>query len=115
MMGGGVSMDSEHQETQYSKGRRIFTFLFFFVILLVVLGGFTLFQRRAQYQALAKETETHAIPTVAGIHPTAEAAQEDLGLPGTLQPYVESPIYARTSRYLQQCYRDIGSPARKGP
>src|SRR5437016_4722141 len=90
MMGGGVSMDSEHQETQYSKGRRIFTFLFFFVILLVVLGGFTLLQRRAQYQALAKETETLAIPTVAVIHPTAEAAQEDLVLPGTLQAYVQS-------------------------
>src|SRR5438094_4260164 len=114
MMGGGVSMDSEHQETQYSKGRRIFTFLFFFVILLVVLGGFTLFQRRAQYQALAKETETLAIPTVAVIHPTAEAAQEDLVLPGTLQAYVESPIYARTSGYLQKWYHDIGSRVQKG-
>src|SRR5213082_1420656 len=114
MMGGGVSMDSEHQETQYSKGRRIFTFLFFFVILLVVLGGFTLFQRRAQYQAMAKETETLAIPTVAVIHPTAEAAQEDLVLPGTLQAYVESPIYARTSGYLQKWYHDIGSRVQKG-
>src|SRR5579864_6143613 len=114
MMGGGVSMDSEHQETQYTKGKRIFTFLFFFVILLVLLGGFTLFQRRAQYQALAKETETLAIPTVAVIHPTAEAAQEDLVLPGTLQAYVESPIYARTSGYLQKWYHDIGSRVQKG-
>src|SRR5947208_11924810 len=114
MMGGGVSMDSEHQETQYSKGRRIFTFLFFFVILLVVLGGFTLFQRRAQYQALAKETETLAIPTVAVIHPTAEAAQEDLVLPGTMQVDVESPIYARSSGYLRKWYHDIGSRVQKG-
>ena len=114
MMGGGVSMDSEHQETQYVKGRRIFTFLFFFVILLVVLGGFTLFQHRAQYQALANETETLAIPTVAVIHPTAEAGQEDLVLPGTLQAYVESPIYARTSGYLQKWYHDIGSRVQKG-
>src|SRR5579859_4255851 len=114
MMGGGVSMDSEHQETQYTKGKRIFTFLFFFVILLVLLGGFTLFQRRAQYQALAKETETLAIPTVAVIHPTTEAAQEDLVLPGTLQAYVESPIYARTSGYLQKWYHDIGSRVQKG-
>ena len=114
MMGGGVSMDSEHQETQFSKGRRIFTFLFFFVILLVVFGGFTLFQRRAQYQALAKETEALAIPTVAVIHPTAEPGQEDLVLPGTLQAYVESPIYARTSGYLQKWYHDIGSRVQKG-
>src|SRR5215471_20326705 len=114
MMGGGVSMVSEHQETQYSKGRRIFTFLFFFVIVLVVFGGFTLFQRRAQYQALAKETETLAIPTVAVIHPTAEAGQEDLVLPGTLQAYVESPIYARTNGYLKKWYYDIGTSVRKG-
>src|SRR5436309_52645 len=114
MMGGGVSMDSEYQETQYSKGRRIFTFLFFFVILLVVLGGFTLFQRRAQYQALAKETETLAIPTVAVIHPAIESGEEDLVLPGTMQAYVESPIYARTSGYLKKWYRDIGSRVRQG-
>src|SRR6059036_113113 len=114
MMGGGVSMDSEHQETQYRKGRRIFTFLFFFVILLVVFGAVTLFQRRAQYQALAKETETLAIPTVAVIHPATESAQEDLVLPGTMQAYVESPIYARTNGYLKKWYRDIGSRVRQG-
>src|SRR5215469_9673440 len=114
MMGGGVSMDSEQHETHYTKGRRIFTFLFFFVILLVVFGGFTLFQRRAQYQALAKETETMAIPTVAVIHPTAEAGEEDLVLPGTMEAYVDSPIYARTSGYLQKWYHDIGSRVQKG-
>src|SRR5499427_5287969 len=97
MIKSGVSMDSEHQKTQYSRNKRIFTLLLFFMILLVVFGGFTLFERRAQYQALAKETETLAIPTVAVIHPTPEAGQEDLVLPGTLQAYVDSPIYARTS------------------
>jgi RND family efflux transporter MFP subunit len=78
------------------------------------LGAFTLFQRRAQYHALAETTEALAIPTVAVIHPTAEVAQEDLVLPGTLQAYVESPIYARTNGYLKKWYHDIGSRVPKG-
>ncbi len=35
-------------------------------------------------------------------------------LPGTLQAYVESPIYARTNGYLVRWYKDIGSKVNKG-
>src|SRR5437773_7146868 len=114
MMGGGVSMDSEYQEQRPTSGRRVFTVLFFLVILLVLFGGFTLFQRRAQYEALAKETETLAIPTVAIFHASVESTQEDLVLPGAMQAYVESPIYARTNGYLKKWYGDIGSRVRQG-
>jgi RND family efflux transporter MFP subunit len=114
MMEGGVSMEPEYQERPHKKGSFLFTALFVVVIVLVILGAVTLFQRRTQYQALAKETETLAIPTVAVIHPTTESTQEDLVLPGTLQAYVESPIYARTNGYLKKWYHDIGSRVRQG-
>jgi len=114
MMGDGISMEPENHERHSRQGGRLFTILFFVVILLVVFGGITLFQRRAQYQALAEETETLAIPTVAVIHPTTESAEEDLVLPGTMQAYVESPIYARTNGYLKAWYHDIGSRVRQG-
>src|ERR1700682_3101647 len=114
MMGGGVQMDPVDQEQPRGKGSRVFTILFVIVIVLVVLGAVTLFQRRAQYQALAKETETLAIPTVAVIHASVESAQEDLVLPGAMQAYVESPIYARTNGYLKKWYHDIGSRVRQG-
>src|SRR2546425_4290157 len=107
-------MEPEYQEQHRRKGSRLFAILFVVVIGLVVVGAVTLFQRRAQYQALAKETETLAIPTVAVIHPATESAQEDLVLPGTMQAYVESPIYARTNGYLKRWYRDIGSRVRQG-
>jgi RND family efflux transporter MFP subunit len=107
-------MEPEYQESPRNRISRVFTVIFFLVIILVILGGVTLFERRAQYQALAKETESLAIPTVAVIHPAAEASQEDLVLPGTLQAYVESPIYARTNGYLQKWYHDIGSRVQKG-
>jgi RND family efflux transporter MFP subunit len=114
MMEGGVQMNPVDQEQPRGKGSRVFTILFLLVIVLVVLGAVTLFQRRAQYQALAKETETLAIPTVAVIHASVESAEEDLVLPGAMQAYVESPIYARTNGYLRKWYHDIGSRVRQG-
>jgi len=107
-------MDDVDQGQPRGKGSRVFTILFVIVIVLVVLGAATLFQRRAQYQALAKETETRAIPTVAVIHASVESAEEDLVLPGAMQAYVESPIYARTNGYLKKWYHDIGSRVRQG-
>src|SRR6266403_2778795 len=107
-------MESESHEHSHRKGGRLFIILFLGVIVLVILGALTLFQRRTQYQALAKETEALAIPTVAVFHPAIESGEEDLVLPGTMQAYVESPIYARTSGYLKKWYRDIGSRVRQG-
>jgi len=114
MMESGVQMDPVDQEQPRSKGSRFFTILFLVVIVLVLVGALTLFQRRSQYQALAKETETLAIPTVAVIHATVESAEEDLVLPGAMQAYVESPIYARTNGYLKKWYHDIGSRVAEG-
>jgi RND family efflux transporter MFP subunit len=93
---------------------RLFVFLVVCVLALLVLGAFTLLQRRTQYRALANETEKMAVPTVSVVHPTAEPGQEDLVLPSTTQAYVESPIYARTNGYLKKWYHDIGSRVRQG-
>jgi len=96
------------------KRSPLFTVFFVVVVVLVIVGGLLLFQRRVQYQALANETEAASIPTVAVIHPSVEAGDENLVLPGTLQAYVESPIYARTNGYLRKWYHDIGSRVNKG-
>ena len=96
------------------KKSPIFTVFFIAVAVLVIIGALLMFQRRAQYQTLAKETELSTIPTVAVIKPTTEPGDESLVLPGTLQAYVESPIYARTNGYLKKWYFDIGSRVNKG-
>lgn len=101
------------QEARPRKSR-IFLLFFVIVVALVVVGALTLIQRRSQYQALAKETETLAIPTVSVIHATPAKGQEDLVLPGTMQAYVESPIYARTSGYVKKWYHDIGTRVAQG-
>jgi RND family efflux transporter MFP subunit len=100
-------------ENPQKKGSFFLVFLAI-VVALIVVGAFVLFERHAQFQALAKDTEKLAVPTVAVIHPTSEGAAEDLVLPGTLQAYVESPIYARTNGYLVKWYHDIGSRVNKG-
>jgi RND family efflux transporter MFP subunit len=97
-----------------TKKSGLFMVFFVTVIILVVLGSLVLVERRSQFQALAENTQKLAVPTVAIIHPTAEARGEDLVLPSTLQAYVESPIYARTNGYLVKWYHDIGSRVKKG-
>ena len=81
---------------------------------LVLAGAITLLQRVAAQRALADETERASVPVVAVVHPVAEKPDEDLVLPGSLQAFQESPIYARTSGYLLKWYKDIGSSVKKG-
>src|SRR5882724_8829909 len=83
-------------------------------ILLVSGAVITLVLRLGERRALAKETETLAVPTVIVIQPKAEPPQHDLILPSTLEAFTESPIYARTNGYLARCYKDIGSRVQKG-
>src|ERR1700686_3225824 len=70
------------------------------VVVLALSGAASMFSRIRAGHALAKETEIDSVATVVVVHPTAEKLDEDLVLPGSLQAYEESPIYARTSAYL---------------
>jgi RND family efflux transporter MFP subunit len=84
-------------------------------LLALLLGGALTLLKRAQDEGvLAKETQKNSIPTVAVIRPQAEKPDQELVLPGTLQAYEESPIYARTNGYLVRWYKDIGSRVKQG-
>src|ERR1700752_604253 len=111
---GRGTVEPSYEEHASQSKSRLFLVLVLVVIALAIIGGFTLLQRRSQYRALANETEQLAVPTVSVVHPTTEPGQEDLVLPSTLQAYVESPIYARTSGYLKKWYHDIGSHVQQG-
>lgn len=113
-MSEAVHGKSSQQEEQAAGKSPLFKVFFATVIVLVVVGAVMLVQRRSQFKALAENTETMAVPTVAIIHPAPQNADEDLVLPSTLQAYVESPIYARTNGYLVKWYHDIGSRVAKG-
>src|ERR1700730_19082083 len=112
MREGGVEMKDDSQAS--GKGSGLFKVLLGLALLLVILGALTLVQRKAEYRTLANETEKRAIQTVGVIHPSPELGQEDLVLPGTMEAFVEAPIYARTNGYLKKWYHDIGSRVRRG-
>lgn len=84
------------------------------VLVLVIAGAFALMRRLTERHALAKETESLAVPTVSVMKPGVEPTSDELTLPAQLQPYVESAIYARTNGYLLRWTRDIGSHVNKG-
>jgi multidrug efflux system membrane fusion protein len=85
------------------------------ILLLLIVGGLiTAVVRIHNGNVLAKETEQESIPSVAVVHPVAEKPDEELVLPGTMQAYEESPIYARTNGYLLRWYKDIGSHVNQG-
>ena len=80
----------------------------------VALGAWGEIDRVIARNSLAKESAIDALPTVVTVKPTRTDLGEELILPGTVQAFIESPIYARTSGYLQAWYTDIGSAAKKG-
>jgi len=64
--------------------------------------------------ALKKETQALNIPTVSVIRPKPGDASEELVLPGNVQAYIDTPIYARTNGYLRHWYADIGAHVKAG-
>jgi membrane fusion protein, multidrug efflux system len=84
------------------------------LLVLLIAGALTLWDHVTHERALAKETERETVPTVAVVYPQSEKPDEDLVLPGSLQAYEDSPIYARTNGYLVRWYKDIGSRVEKG-
>jgi RND family efflux transporter MFP subunit len=64
--------------------------------------------------ALKKETNDLAVPTVSVIHPKFGATQSEIVLPGNIQAFTDSPIYARTNGYLKKWYVDIGARVTSG-
>jgi multidrug efflux system membrane fusion protein len=84
------------------------------LLVLVTAGAVTFLNRRSESDALAKETEAVSVPTVAVVQPQAEPGNDELVLPGNLQAFEESPIFARTNGYLLRWYKDMGSKIQKG-
>jgi membrane fusion protein, multidrug efflux system len=107
--------EAVQQPPRKGKKRRGVAVLIAVLGILFVIGAVTgLMVRLSESRALAKETESLAVPSVVVVHAQQEAPQQDLVLPSTLQAYTESPIYARTNGYLTKWYRDIGSHVEKG-
>jgi RND family efflux transporter MFP subunit len=70
--------------------------------------------RTRSLSTLSRETRDLSIATVAVTRPEKGAPQQDLALPGNVQPYTDAAIFARTTGYLKERYADIGSRVKQG-
>lgn len=64
--------------------------------------------------ALAEATTQMAVPYVSVVLPKRTAPTEEIILPGNIQPFISSPVYARTDGYLKKWYFDIGAHVKTG-
>src|SRR5690242_2198598 len=64
--------------------------------------------------ALSAVTDQMAVPSVSIVLPKRAAPVQEIVLPGNMQPFISSPIYARTDGYLQKWYFDIGAHVKAG-
>jgi RND family efflux transporter MFP subunit len=100
---------TDERATQRVKG-------YFVALLLValILAAWGEVNRGLARNALSRQTANDATLTVVTVKPNRTDVGEDLILPGTVQAFVEAPIYARTNGYLKSWYMDIGSVVKKG-
>src|SRR5215468_5729555 len=70
---------------------------------------------RARAQAtLHTVTQQMAMPSVSVVRPKQSEPAQEIILPGNIQPFISSPIYARTDGYLKKWYFDIGAHVKAG-
>jgi RND family efflux transporter MFP subunit len=104
-----VSLPPERPRSSHTVWIAIVVIL---IIAVVVIAG--VIPREKARAALVTETRDLAIPTVAVIHPKMGAPQTEIVLPGNIQAFIDSPIYARTNGYLKKWYTDIGAHVKAG-
>jgi RND family efflux transporter MFP subunit len=84
------------------------------VIVVLALAAQGIWSRRDAHATLEREAEHTAQLSVEVVHPQKSNAALDLVLPGNVQAYLDTPIYARTNGYLKKWYADIGSHVKAG-
>ena len=81
------------------------------VAVLLVTGILSRVRARTKLRA---ETNQVALTSVSVVAPKQTAPAEEIILPGNVQPFITSPVYARTNGYLKKWYFDIGAHVKKG-
>jgi RND family efflux transporter MFP subunit len=102
---------AEPDQNLSNKIRRYALILLVVALVLAVWGEVS---RLLVRSALSKEAADAAVITVVTVTANRSTSGEELVLPGTVQAFIEAPIYARTSGYLKAWHTDIGTPVTKG-
>src|SRR6202140_526285 len=84
------------------------------VIAVAALLVWGIWSRVSANTTLRAETAQAALPAVSVVSPKQTAPAQEIVLPGNVQPFITSPIYARTNGYLRKWYVDIGARVKQG-
>ena len=85
------------------------------VLLVLLLGGArTVFSQSQKMDQLKADIQTRGQIYVKTQLINLKEAGQTIALPGSLQGYVQSPIYARVPGYIKRWHKDIGSRVKKG-
>ena len=76
--------------------------------------AFGIWSRLKAEASLRTVTAQMAVPSVSVVQPKPAAPADEIILPGSIQPFISSPIYARTDGYLKKWYFDIGAHVKAG-
>src|SRR5437868_9542032 len=82
------------------------------VVASLLISG--IWSRVSARAALDREAAQAALTAVSVVSPKRTAPADEIILPGNVQPYISSPVYARTNGYLKKWYLDIGAHVKKG-
>ena len=96
------------------RSRKAWLVLALAVIAVAALLVSGIWSRVKAGSALRAETVQAAIPAVSVVSPKRTAPADEIILPGNVQPFITSPIYARTNGYLKKWYFDIGAHVKQG-
>ena len=91
--------------------------LLWFLVVPLVLGGSAFFgmqTREKESQQLVNTTKGLDVQPVRVIHAAHGKSSSDLTLPGMIQAFSQSPVYARVDGYVRTWYVDIGAHVTKG-
>src|SRR5271167_2117286 len=110
----GAATDDPDNNNQKSKTTRgwLISFVIGLVVLAVLIVGIR--SRDKAETTLRALTAQTAVPSVSVVLPKRTAPAQEIILPGNIQPFISSPIYARTDGYLQKWYFDIGAHVKEG-
>jgi RND family efflux transporter MFP subunit len=100
--------------TDQHLSRKIRRYSLALLVVALGLGAWGEISRVLARTALGRETARDALPSVMTTTAHRSDVGEELVLPGTVQAFVEAPIYARTNGYLKAWRTDIGTEVKKG-
>src|SRR5579862_8224263 len=106
--------DADQGRDGGQRFRHVGRYALILLVVAILMSIWGIASRVHSRDKLGEQTAAQAVPVVIVQKPHRSPPSEDLQLPGSVQAFVEAPIYARTSGYLRRWYTDIGDRVKKG-